>query len=128
MATKKVPGISNFKRGDTRKYKVVVTDKTTGDPISVDGGKLFITFKNNKSDLDDDAVIKVDTPGVEVDILNPTGIIIAILTATDTEVPVASYYYDFQYVSSTGEVTTILPTEDMVDRVKILEDVTRRVT
>jgi hypothetical protein len=126
MATTKKAGISNFKRGDTRKYRIVFTDKLTGLPISVHGGKLFITFKINKSDLDEDAVIAVDIDTVELDPLIPTGVIIATLTDVDTEVPIGKYYYDFQFVSPTGEVTTIIPEEDMVDTVKILEDITRR--
>lgn len=127
MASKKVPGIANFYRGDTRNYRIRVTDKETGLPISIDGGHLFVTFKSDKSLSDAEAEISVSIPAVELDPENPTGIIEITLSATDTEVPPGYYYYDFQYVSSTGGVTTIIPQENMITRVKIIEDTTRRV-
>jgi len=126
MSIGKIPGIKSFHRGDTRKYKVTMTDKSTGQPVSVDGGVLTITFKKEKETLDADAELQVVTPGVEADVQNPTGEILATLPAAATAVlEPEHHYYDFQFVSSTGEVTTILPQENQVDKVKILEDITR---
>jgi len=123
MATK-TEVLKNFYRGDTRKYKIIVKDKETGNLISVDGGKLYITFKSAKTLNDSEAELQVITNGVEADPGNPTGEILAVLTPSDTSIKVGSYYFDFQFVSSGGEVTTIIPQEDHVDKVKILQDTT----
>lgn len=129
MAAKKlIKALADFYQGDTRKYRVIVKNKITGEPISVDGGTLFITFKSSKSDTDENAAIAVSFPATEVDPQNPTGEILATLTAANTSVPYASYYYDFQFVSSGGEVTTLLPQYKVHEpKVKILEDITNRV-
>lgn len=126
MATVKrtIVAIKDFHRGDTRKYKITVRDGESGDPISIHGGKLYITFKSKKSLIDADAELQVITNGVEADPPNPTGEILAVLTKTDTDIAVGSYYFDFQFVSSTGEVTTILPQETHIDKIKILQDTT----
>ncbi|RKZ98612.1 MAG: hypothetical protein DRQ46_01540 [Gammaproteobacteria bacterium] len=124
MATK-APGIKNFYRGDTRKYLVTIRDKETGDPVSVDGGVLTVTFKASKSDLDANAALQVIVNAVEADPANPTGEIRIVLTSTDTDIEPGNYFYDFQFVSTIDEVTTILPQENQEDKVKILEDVTR---
>jgi len=118
-------GIRDFYRGDTRKYKVVLSDKVTGNPISVDGGTLYITFKKSKDDIDADAVLQKIINCMEADPAHPTGEIIAILLSTDTNIDPGKYYYDFQFVSSIGEVTTILPTDDDDGKVTIKKDMTR---
>ena len=127
MSNTKIPGIANFYRGDTKKYKVLIRDKVTGDPISIDGGTLFVTFKKLKADTDAEAAISLLFLGAEADPENPTGEIIATLSATDTTVDPGKYFYDFQFVSSAGEVTTILPLETHEERVRIFDDVTKRV-
>jgi len=124
MATK-APGIKSFYRGDTRKYLVTIRDKITDAPVSVDGGVLTVTFKGTKADLDVDAALQVIVNAIEADPANPTGEIRIVLTSTDTDIEPGSYFYDFQFVSSSNEVTTILPQENQEDKVKILEDVTR---
>jgi hypothetical protein len=121
----KIIGIKNFKRGDTRKYKLQIKDKDTGNPVSVHNGTLYVTFKSDKSMPDNEAEIQVIVNCIEPDPANPLGEIQVVLSSDDTNILPGSYYYDFQFVSSTGEVTTILPTEDHEERVKILEDVTR---
>lgn len=113
-------GIKNFYRGDTRKYRLKVRDKETGDPISVDNGTLYFTLKKNKTDEDVDAILQKSVIGVEAEPASPTGLIEIILSNTETEIEPGSYYYDFQFVSSIGEVFTIIS-----DRVKVLSDITR---
>ena len=122
--SKKITVIKNFYRGDTRKYKITVKDGESGDPISVDGGKLYITFKSDKSLPDSAADLQVITNGVEADPMNPTGEIRAVLSKEDTNIEIGLYYFDFQFVSSTGEVTTIIPQENHLDTVEILQDTT----
>ena len=117
--------IKPFFRGDTKKYKLVVTHD--GLPVSIDGGTLTATFKSDKSLLDSEAEIQVSATGVEADPAHPTGMIHLVLSHTDTDVAPGSYYYDFQYVSASGEVTTILPQQGDSGKVRIKEDITRTV-
>ncbi len=120
----KPSAIANFYRGDTRKYKITVRDQDTSEPVNVNGGKLTITFKINKTDLDADAVLLIETIGVDSG-PDYSGQILAVLTAAQTAtLSPGLYYYDFQYVSVAGEVTTILPGETYYDKIKILEDIT----
>lgn len=112
--------IANFYRGDTRKIKITVKDGDTQEPISVDGGKCTITFKKDVNALDDDADLQVTVNTTEDDPQNPTGEILLTLSHTDTEIDPATYFYDIQFVSVTGEVTTIL-----AGKVKVLTDITR---
>jgi hypothetical protein len=114
--------IADFYRGDTRKIKVTVKDSETQQPISVDGGKLTVTFKKTATALDADADLQVVVNTTEADPLNPTGEILVTLSHTDTEIEPGTYFYDFQFVSATGEVTTIL-----AGKVKVLTDITRTV-
>ena len=114
--------LSDFYRGDTRKIKITVQDTTTKQPISVDGGKLTVTFKKTVTAADADADLQVVVDAIEADPLNPTGEILVTLSHTDTEIDVGTYFYDFQFVSAAGEVTTIL-----VGKVKVLADITRTV-
>ena len=116
--------IKNFHRGDTRKYKITVRDGETKEPISVHGGKLYVTFKSNKSLPDIEAELQVIVNGVEADPTNPTGQILVVLSAIDTDIPIGNYFFDFQFVSSIGEVTTIIPQEEHIDKIKILQDTT----
>lgn len=119
--------IQSFFRGDTRKYKFIIRDKVTKEPISVDGGVLTATFKKKKADTDAQAAIQASATGVEADPQNPTGEIILVLSKTDTDVPPITYYYDFQYENALNEVTTVLPIEGDEGRVAIKEDITRLV-
>jgi len=114
--------IKNFYRGDTKKYKLKVQSKDTGDPISVDGGQLFLTFKSDQKDDDIDAAIQKSVACTESDPADPTGEVELTLSSTDTNVDPGTYFYDFQFVASDGEVTTILS-----DKVRILPDITRSV-
>lgn len=112
--------IKDFYRGDTKKYRLKVRDKKTGDPISVDGGELFFTLKQSKTDDDVNAILQKSTTGSETDPTNPTGEVEMILSSSEADVTPGSYYYDFQFVSSSGEVYTLLS-----DKVKVLADITR---
>ncbi len=110
--------IPNFYRGDTKKYKVVVREKVTQDPISVEGGKLTVSMKKKEKDtvflLQE--VVDATEPVPSV----PTGIILITLPKEKTELlPTGEIYYDFEYVSAAGEVTTIL-----AGTVSVLFDIT----
>lgn len=123
--TRKTPGIANFRRGDTRKYRLTVRSKETQEPICIDGGKLSVTFKKKRAQSDAQADLSVIMDALTDDTENPTGQVLVVLPADKTAVlDPGKYYYDFQFVSNEGEVTTLLPTETMEDQVTILEDVT----
>jgi len=108
--------IPNFYRGDTKKYRLVIQDKTTAVPISVAGATLTVSMKKKQKDttyLLQEVVSVTDTNPV-------TGVIEVTLPAAKTELlPAGNIYYDFELVSSTGEVTTIL-----AGTVEILYDIT----
>lgn len=111
-------GISDFYRGDTRTYKVRITDKD-GNPVCVDGGTLYVTFKVNKADPDTQAALQVTKTAID-DCNNPSGEITIELSASDTgTLDPGGYYYDFQFVDSQGKVSTLL-----AGKVKVLQDVT----
>jgi len=110
--------IPDFYRGDTKKYKVIVRDKETQDPISVDGGVLTVSMK--KKEKDTTFLLQEIVNAIEPDPQNPTGEIQITLPSEKTEIlPVGDVFYDFEFVSSISEVTTIL-----AGTVKILYDVT----
>ena len=122
-------GISNFYRGDSRTYTVTLAT-ASGDPISIHGGTLYLTFKSDPSLSDGDAEIQVSKVGVEADPLNPTGEIDIELTPSDTDIEPGDYYYDFQFVFVSGEVKTILPSPDADasdKKVTIVTDITRTI-
>lgn len=122
-------GISDFYRGDSRRYSVALKT-SAGVPISVHGGTLYLTFKSDPAFADTEAEIQVSQAGVEPDPANPIGEIVISLTPTDTDIEPGEYNYDFQFVSVGGEVTTILPAADasLADKkVKILIDITRTI-
>ena len=112
--------IQNFYRGDTKKYKLTITSQATGEPISVDGGVLFFTLKQNRADPDEDAFIQKTVNCTEIDPTDPAGEIEIMLTNSETDITPSTYYYDFQFVSESGEVITIIS-----DEVQVLTDITR---
>jgi len=115
-------GIKDFYRGDTKKYRLKIQDKT-GSPISVDGGLLTVTFKRSIKDDDEDAALQVSQTGSETDPLAPEGIIEITLSHSHTNIAPATYFYDFQFVSDDGEVTTVL-----AGKVTVMADTTRSIS
>jgi hypothetical protein len=112
--------IADFYRGDTKKYKLVVKSKDSGEAISVDGGKLYFTLKKSQSQTDDEAALQIVADGTETDPLTPEGIVYMTVPASDTKtLTPGDFYYDFQFVSASGEVTTVL-----AGKVKVMKDTT----
>ena len=116
--------IKSFYRGDTRIYRFRLKDKE-GNPLSVDGGKLTFTLKSEKDLPDSEAEMQVSAIGVEPDPNNPTGEIVLKTTSADTEIPPNKYFYDFQFVSATNDVFTVLPQEGDMGKVVVKPDITR---
>lgn len=114
-------GINDFTRGDTKKYTVKFTDGSTPpEPISVDGGTIWMTFKLNKTDSDPGA-LQVSSACSEAVPASPKGLCYIVLTADETKQlePNTKYFYDIQFVNAAGEVTTIIS-----GKVKVLAEIT----
>jgi hypothetical protein len=110
-------GIKNFKRGDTKPITLTFTDKNN-QPINLTGATLWFTVKKNPLDSDADAVIQKQITN-HIDPIN--GISSVIITPEDTEnLDTMKYYYDFQLVDPSGNVTTVLE-----DTFKLERDITR---
>jgi len=112
-------GISDFYRGDTKTYNIILRG-SNNTPISVHNGTLTFTMKKKLSLLDSEASVHLSAPTIESDPLNPTGMMSITLTSTNTNIDPVEYFYDFQFTSESGQVTTLLS-----DKVKVLADVSR---
>lgn len=116
--------IDNFYRGDTKKYKVIIRDNDTKEPVSVDGGTLTVTMKKKEKYTDAEASLQEIVTASEVDPLDPTGVIQITLAKEKTALlDPGLYFYDFQYESAIGEVTTII-----AGTVTVLYDTTQTTT
>jgi hypothetical protein len=105
-------------RGDTHN----ITATLTGTDIT--GWTVFFTVKPStytSSTSDTDAVIQKTITSHT----NPTsGITMVTLDPTDTaDITPGTYYYDFQFKSTTGAITSTVP-----DQFIIIGDVTHRTT
>lgn len=106
-------------RGDDKTYNLTFTD-SNGDAIDITGYTIFFTVKNNKTDSDDDAVIKKDITSH----IDPTnGKTQIILTDIDTAIAIKRYFYDIQLKDVSGLITTVLE-----DAFIIVQDITIRTT
>lgn len=115
MATKNI----EIYRGDSHNITVNFTANAAD---MVDGGALWLTVKENKIDLDADAVIQKTVP-VVVDAETNVGSGIITLTPSDTNIDPKKYYYDIQFVNSGGSIVKTL----IEGAIKILVDITRTV-
>lgn len=111
--------ISDFYRGDTQTYKITIRDKVTGTPVDITGSTFWFTLKEFPDLPDSEASIQKSVTNHA----DPTnGVTIITLTPADTGSlsPNTRYYYDFQWVTNTGDVHTII-----AGKVKVLQDITR---
>ena len=106
-------------RGDTRTITATFVD-SSGTALDLTGGKVFFTANASSEPTDDtSAVIEKDITSFS----SPTsGVATITLSSTDTNITPGKYYYDCQFVSSSGVVTSLTP-----DTLTILADITRRV-
>ena len=111
----------NIVRGDDKRF--VVTFKDANDvAIDVSGWKLYFTVKENLTDSDDNAKIKIDVTVESGEGTN--GEITIHVEPSDTEdLDVGKYYYDIQAKKDDGEIFTPLTGEFLINI-----DVTRRST
>ena len=92
------------KRGDTVTLQLTFKD-SDGNAIDITNYTVFFTLKNNKSDSDDDAIIKKDVTSHS----DPTnGITTITLSAAETDDLLGSYWYDIQYKTGAGVIKTVV--------------------
>jgi len=106
----------NFPRGDDQVIELEF--KEDGVPINITNWKVYFTLKKNKSDSDNDAVIKKDVT-VHTEPLN--GKTQILLTNTETDSLNGIYYYDIQYKDDSSNIKTVL-----WGMINFFEDITRR--
>jgi len=110
--------ISDFYRGDTLKYNLVITDKDS-NPVDLTGSTIWLTMKSDPS-VDDTSAEIQQSVSTHTDASNGKTTVVVPNTTTDTLTPSSTLYYDFQWVTPSDEVTTI-----MSGKVKVLRDITR---
>ena len=103
--------MSVVKRDDTD-FELTFED-IDGNPINLTGATVFFTVKVNKTDAEDDAVLKKEITEFE----DPTsGIALLQLSKTETDLIPKSYYFDIQLVDSTGKVASTYAGRFLVDQ------------
>ncbi|RLC78629.1 MAG: hypothetical protein DRJ03_24950 [Chloroflexi bacterium] len=120
--------IKSIRRGDTKKYKIHLFRKDTGENIPANGTLTF-TMKSDNDMPDSEAELQVSVTRNDDDINNPDGLLFLTVPSAKTKIPPGMYYYDFQFVSDSGEVTTVLPRAEDEDtgQVELLQDTTETV-
>lgn len=105
-------------RGDTRTITATFVD-SDGTALDLTGGKVFFTVNANREPADDTAA-SVQKTITSFD--NPTtGVQTITLTSSDTNIDPGTYFYDCQFVSSGGVVTSLKRSTFVV-----VGDITRR--
>jgi hypothetical protein len=118
-----VAKLKNLIRGDAFTLTIPVKS-ADGTSFDFTGYKVFLTVKEaidaaGQMTLDDtDAVLQVEVASVD----DPTeGVVVIPVSAVDMEIAPGTYYYDVQFVPSSGE-----PWSLKYDEFIVVPDVTRR--
>ncbi len=98
--------LESFVRGDTWTNKFVVVD-AAGDPIDITGWTLWVTLKLDPTVADVDADLQSSEVIVASgDATGGIGYVVSAPADTALLIP-ATYNYDMQYVTGSGEVQTM---------------------
>ena len=108
----------DFVRGDNQVIELEFTED--GVAVNITGWKVYFTLKKNKSDSDDDAILKKDIT-VHTEPLN--GKTQILLTDVETDTLSGVYYYDIQYKDTSADIKT-----PILGIMSFFEDITRRKT
>jgi hypothetical protein len=104
-------------RGDTLPLTIRVKD-STGVAVDITGSTFFLTVKQNKEDLDANAVISENQATHD----DPTnGVTSFTISNTAMTLSPGEYFYDIQVKTALGRVRTILSGKFI-----IVTDITRR--
>lgn len=87
-------------RGDTKSYTITVKDEQ-GNSLLEPGTKLWFTVKRGFSEPDSQALIALAYP-----ISSSLSDYTITLDNNQTELDLGSYYFDIQFMKSTGEIYT----------------------
>jgi len=94
-----------YYRGDTPLPRTVHFKDTDGQYIDITGYKIWYTVREKPATSiiknDADAIIHKEIDG------DATGIVTFSLSSDDTDIPVGTYYYDFQYKKPDGVIKTL---------------------
>ena len=92
-------------RGDTRTVTATMID-SAGDAIDLTGGGLHFTVNSSNSPSDDtNAAVEIDVTSFDAP---TTGIQDITIASSDTDsLTPGTYYYDIQFVSVAGVVTSL---------------------
>jgi len=106
-------------KGDDKTWTLNIKN-SSGSAVDITGWTIFFTAKTNKTDTDDNAIIKKEVSTHT----NPTqGISSLTLTNSDTNVTAKTYWYDIQAVDGSNNVHTF-----GVGQFEVKQDVTTRVS
>lgn len=113
-------------RGDDEPIELKFTDKDNDNlPLDITGYTVMYTIKKDPADADADAILALDV----TEHTNPTqGVTVIEVTDNDWNtgykgdpVPSGQYYFDIQYVDTSGKPKTVV-----IGTVLVIQDVTRR--
>lgn len=99
--------LDSIHRGDDRTYTVQFRD-SDGNAIDISATTLWHTLKENEDDTDANAVLQVSTT-FPSDATSQAGNGTISIADTDTAslTPGIRYFYDFQWVDSSGNIYTV---------------------
>ena len=110
--------IENITRGETVIFGFSVINKTTGSPIPITGGQVYLTVKSQANLGQADSTAEFQIILASEDLTDPTnGQTYIEISDTDTKGLVAGklYYMDVKFVSSAGKVSYWLKGQFGVD-------------
>ena len=112
------------KRGDAFRQKITVTEG--GQPVDITDWTIFFTIKRNKTDSDDDAVVK-KTITTHTDPAN--GISYILILPSELDGLLGKYYYDLQIKRPMTEPEAYDDIETLLEgQIVFAPDITRRTT
>lgn len=114
-----------IRQGDDYKLRVQLPAGT-----NISGVRFFLTLKNSFDDDDSAAVLQhIQVTGInpEDDALNGL-CLFTVVAAITAQIPAGAYFYDFQMVTTTGEVITLAPPiEEYKVKLSVIPQVTRAI-
>jgi len=107
-----------FPRGDDHTFTLIFKN-SDGNRLDITGYTIFFTLKESISDPDTEAIIEKNVTS-HIDPVQ--GLTAVIITNAETDELKGNYYYDMQYLDTSGKILTYIKGEIQFDK-----DVTRRI-